>query len=157
MTKRGFSTRYVTYSEGVFVGYRGYDRSGVRPLYPFGHGLTYTDFEYSDLSLRPSSGGFDVTFTLTNTGDYDASEVAQVYVGEVSPCVPRPVKELKGFCKVPLKAGESEQVSIRLDRSAFAYYDVDLHDWKANPGEFIISVGASAGDIRLNDTITLKR
>ena len=157
MTKRGFSTRYVTYSEGVFVGYRGYDRSGVRPLYPFGHGLTYTDFDYSDLSVRPSADGFDVTFTLTNTGDYDASEVAQVYVGEVSPCVPRPVKELKGFSKVALRAGESEQVSICLDHSAFAYYDVDIHDWKVNPGEFIISVGASAGDIRLNDTITLKR
>ena len=156
MTKRGFSTKYVTYSEGVFVGYRGYDRSEVKPLYPFGHGLTYTTFEYSDVKVTPSAGGCDVQVTLTNTGSYDASEVVQVYVGEENPTVPRPVKELKAFKKVALKAGESKVLNFSLDDKAFAFYDVESHDWKVNPGQFNIYVGASAGDVRLNEFVNIR-
>ena len=156
MTKRGFSTRYVTYSEGVFVGYRGYDRSQVKPLYPFGHGLTYTTFEYSDLKVTPAKGGCDVQITLTNTGAYDASEVVQVYVGEENPSVPRPVKELKAFKKAHLAAGESQVLNLRLDNEAFAFYDVGSHDWKVNPGQFNIYVGASAGDVRLNEFVYIR-
>jgi len=156
MTKRGFSTRYVTYSEGVFVGYRGYDRSGVKPLYPFGHGLTYTTFEYSDLVVRPSGDGADVLFTLSNTGSFDAAEVAQVYVGERQPCVARPAKELKGFEKIFVKAGESVHVKVHLPKSAFSFYDMDIHDWRVNPGVFDIRVGASVSDIRLSGEITIK-
>ena len=156
MTKRGFSTRYVTYSEGVFVGYRGYDRSQVKPLYPFGHGLTYTTFEYSDLRVTPAKGGCDVQITLTNTGTYDASEVVQVYVGEVNPSVPRPVKELKAFRKAHLAAGESQVLSFRLDNEAFAFYDVESHDWKVNSGQFNVYVGASAGDVRLNGSVNIR-
>ena len=156
MTKRGFSTKYVTYSEGVFVGYRGYDRSEVKPLYPFGHGLTYTTFEYSDLKVTPSAGGCDVQVTLTNTGSYDASEVVQVYVGEENPTVPRPVKELKAFKKVALKAGESKVLNFSLDDKAFAFYDVESHDWKVNPGQFNIYVGASAGDVKLYDSVNIR-
>lgn len=149
LTKRGHSTLNVTYGEGVFVGYRGYEKNGVQPAYSFGHGLTYTTFEYSDIAVKPSQNGYDVTFTLSNTGQYDASEVAQVYVGEVNPTVLRPSKELKAYKKVFLKAGESQQVNVHLPNSAFAFYDVDSHDWKVNPGEFNIMVGASSNDIRL--------
>ena len=149
LTKRGHSTLNVTYGEGVFVGYRGYEKNGVQPAYSFGHGLTYTTFEYSDITVKPSQNGYDVTFTLSNTGQYDAAEVAQVYVGEVNPTVLRPSKELKAYKKVFLKAGESQQVNVHLPKSAFAFYDVDSHDWKVNPGEFNIMVGASSSDIRL--------
>ena len=149
LTKRGHSTLNVTYGEGVFVGYRGYEKNGVQPAYSFGHGLTYTTFEYSDIAVKPSQNGYDVTFTLSNTGQYDAAEVAQVYVGEVNPTVLRPSKELKAYKKVFLKAGESQQVNVHLPKSAFAFYDVDSHDWKVNLGEFNIMVGASSSDIRL--------
>lgn len=148
LTKRGHSTLNVTYGEGVFVGYRGYEKNDVQPAYPFGHGLTYTTFEYSDITVTPSRGGYDLTFTLSNTGQYDAAEVAQVYVGEVNPTVLRPSKELKAYKKVFVKAGESVQVDVHLPKSAFAFYDVDSHDWKINSGEFNIMVGASSGDIR---------
>lgn len=152
-TKRGFTNRYVVYNEGVFVGYRGYDRTGVQPLYPFGYGLTYGDFAYSDLSVAPSGDGFDVTFTLTNNGKLAAAEVAQVYVGEANPTVPRPVKELKGYSKVRLGKGESKTVTVHLDGRAFSYYDVNVHDFKANAGKFNIMVGASSEDIRLSAEI----
>ena len=156
MTKRGHSTLNVTYGEGVFVGYRGYEKNGVKPAYPFGHGLTYTTFEYSDLSAKAVKGGVEVAFTLTNTGDYDASEVAQVYVGEVKPTVPRPAKELKGYKKVFVKAGESAQVKVFLPKSAFAFYNVEVHDWTVNPGAFDINVGASVADTRLYEQVIIK-
>lgn len=152
-TKRGFTNRYVVYNEGVFVGYRGYDRTGVQPLYPFGYGLTYGDFAYSDLSVAPSGDGFDVTFTLTNNGKLAAAEVAQVYVGEANPTLPRPVKELKSYSKVWLGKGESKTVTVHLDGRAFSYYDVNVHDFKANAGKFNIMVGASSEDIRLSAEI----
>ena len=138
------------------MGYRGYDRSQVKPLYPFGHGLTYTTFEYSDLKVTPAKGGCDVQITLTNTGAYDASEVVQVYVGEENPSVPRPVKELKAFKKAHLAAGESQVLNFRLDNEAFAFYDVGSHDWKVNPGQFNIYVGASAGDVRMYGSVNIR-
>lgn len=156
MTKRGHSTLNVTYGEGVFVGYRGYEKNGVQPAYPFGHGLTYTTFEYSDLAAKPVKDGFEVSFTIANTGDFDASEVAQVYVGEVSPVVARPAKELKGYEKVFIKAGESAQVKVLLPESAFAFYDVDSHSWQVNPGAFDIMVGASVSDVRLQTSVNLR-
>ena len=155
MTKRGHSTLNVTYGEGIFVGYRGYEKNGVSPLYPFGHGLTYTSFEYSDLMVSRNGDGVDVTLTVTNTGEYDAAEVVQVYVGEDNPCVARPAKELKGYDKVFIPKGESAVVTVRLPRSAFAFYDVDIHDWRINPGTFTLMAGASVEDIRLKQQITL--
>lgn len=152
--KRGFTNRYVTYNEGVFMGYRGYDRLGTKPLYPFGYGLTYGDFEYSDLSVVPSGDGVDVKFTLTNHGKMAAAEVAQVYVGELCPSVPRPVKELKGYARVQLGKGESKSVTVHLGKEAFAFYDVDIHDFRVNAGKFSVMVGASVGDIRLNTEVT---
>ncbi len=152
--KRGFTNRYVTYNEGVFMGYRGYDRLGTKPLYPFGYGLTYGDFEYSNLAVVPSGDGVDVKFTLTNNGKMAAAEVAQVYVGELCPSVPRPVKELKGYARVQLGKGESKSVTVHLGKEAFAFYDVDIHDFRVNAGKFSIMVGASVGDIRLNAEVT---
>lgn len=152
-TKRGFTNKYVTYTEGVFVGYRGYERSGKKPLYPFGYGLTYGDFEYSDIAAVPSEDGFDITFKLTNNGRMKAAEVAQVYVGEVSPSVPRPAKEIKGYSKVTLGKGESQIVRIHLGKDAFSFYDVDTHDFRANNGKFNIFVGASSEDIRLTTEV----
>ena len=155
MTKRGHSTLNVTYGEGIFVGYRGYEKNGVSPLYPFGHGLTYTSFEYSDLMVSEKGDGVDVTLTVMNTGNFDAAEVVQIYVGEDNPCVARPAKELKGYDKVFIPKGESAVVTVRLPRSAFAFYDVDIHDWRINPGTFTIMVGASSQDIKLKEHIIL--
>ena len=154
-TKRGHSTLNVTYGEGIFVGYRGYEKNGVSPLYPFGYGLTYTTFEYSDLMVSEKGDGVDVTLTVTNTGNFDAAEVVQIYVGEDNPCVARPAKELKGYDKVFIPKGESAVVTVRLPRSAFAFYDVDIHDWRINPGSFTIMVGASSQDIKLKEHIIL--
>jgi beta-glucosidase len=149
----------VKYSEGVFVGYRHFDRDNIKPLFPFGHGLTYSTFEYKNLSV-PASGRSDqpvtVTFDVTNTGSRPAAEVAQLYVGEPHASVPRPVKELKGFSRVELKPGETRHVSIALDQRAFSYYDVAGKNWKADPGEFAIYVGKSAGDIQLTGKINLQ-
>ena len=150
--KRGFTNRYVTYSEGVFMGYRGYDRLLTR--FPFGYGLTYTTFDYKDIAVTPSGEGFDVTFTLTNTGSKAAAEVVQVYVGEQNPTVARPKKELKGYDKIYLNKGESRLVTIFLPKSAFEFYDVNIHDFRANNGKFNVMVGASVEDIRLNAEIT---
>ena len=155
MTKRGHSTLNVTYGEGIFVGYRGYEKNDVSPLYPFGYGLTYTSFEYSDLMVSEKGDGVDVTLTVTNTGNFDAAEVVQIYVGEDNPCVARPAKELKGYDKVFIPKGESAVVTVRLPRSAFAFYDVDIHDWRINPGSFTIMVGASSQDIKLKEHIIL--
>lgn len=153
-TKRGFTNRYVTYSEGVFVGYRGYDRLGTKPLFPFGYGLTYTTFDYKDIAVASCGDGYEVTFTLTNTGSRAASEVVQVYVGEQNPTVARPVKELKGFDKIYLNKGESRLITIVLPESAFEFYDVNVHDFRANKGKFNVMVGASAEDIRLRAEVT---
>lgn len=152
-TKRGFTSRYVTYGEGLFVGYRGYDKLGTKPLFPFGYGLTYGDFSYNDLKVSAAEDGVDVTFTLTNNGKMAAAEVAQVYVGEQKSTVVRPVKELKGYAKVQLGKGESKLVTVHLGKDAFAFYDVDIHDFRVNPGKFNIMVGASSQDIRLETEV----
>lgn len=157
LTKRGLTNQYVVYKEGVFVGYRGYERNGVKPLYPFGYGLTYSDFQYSDIAISKRGEEVEVCFTVKNTGKADASEVAQVYVGEESPCVMRPAKELKGFQKVFIKKGEASRVKIILDSSSFKYYDEKYHDWKLNPGKFNIMVGPNVSDIRLSESLELGR
>ena len=137
----------VQYAEGVFTGYRGYDQSQIEPRYPFGFGLSYTAFEYSDFSiLETGNAGVQVSFNLKNTGNYDAAEIAQVYAGAVKASVPRPLKELKGFEKVFLKKGETKRVAIDLDREAFSFYDVDTQQFVVEPGEFEIRVASSACD-----------
>jgi len=151
----------VRYSEGVFVGYRGYDKSGVKPLFPFGFGLSYTTFAYKNISVSPEVGDLTqpvkVSFDITNTGHRAGAEVAEVYVGDSHARVPRPVKELKGFARVELKPGETERVTLTLDRRAFSYYDVDKKDWTADPGKFAILVGGSSDKIQLQASFTLNR
>ena len=143
----------VKYSEGIFLGYRYYDRSETRPLFPFGYGLSYTTFAYSNLSVTPQCGTLDepvtVSFNVTNTGLREGAEVAELYVGEPHPTLPRPVKELKGFAKVDLKPGETRRVRLKLDRRAFSYYDVKKDGWNADQGEFTILVGGSSDKIQL--------
>lgn len=147
VSKRGHSVKPSVYAEGVFVGYRGYIEEHPA-LYPFGYGLTYSRFSYGTLSVTPAGDGFDITLEVKNVGKKEAMETVQVYVGEKSPSVPRPVRELKGFAKVKLAPGKSEVVTIHLPRTAFAYYSTDAHDWCVNPGVFTIEAGASVTDIR---------
>ena len=148
----------VTYTEGVFVGYRGYDRTGKTPKYPFGYGLSYTDFEYSGLEVRKAGKNvYEVSFDIANTGSMDAYETAQVYVGDPEASVKRPLKELKGYEKVFVKAGATVRVSVELDSEAFAFYDVDMESFVIEPGEFIISAGPSSAELPLSATLEIKR
>jgi len=148
----------MTYSEGLYLGYRGYDKKHAKPLYPFGYGLSYTSFGYSDLKLSSNvmapGSTVDVTFTLTNTGDKAGFEVAQLYVQPVKPAVDRPEKELKGFTKVYLKPGESKTVSIPIDSRSLAYYVDKTASWDVDAGKFKILVGADSENLALNRTLT---
>lgn len=137
------------YREGLFVGYRYYDSIDMSVRYPFGYGLSYTTFEYSDLAIN----GNDVSFTITNTGSRDGSEVAELYVACKNSNISRPKKELKGFKKVALKAGESKKVTITLDDKAFRYFDVQSNTWETEDADYEICVAASANDVKLSETI----
>ena len=141
--------RTAEYREGMYVGYRYYDSVGKSVRYPFGYGLSYTTFEYSDLSVN----GNDVTFTLTNTGKVDGSEAAQVYVSCKNGKVARPKKELKGFVKVALKAGESKKVTVTLDDKAFRYFNVKNDAWEIEDADYEICVAANVSDVKLSETI----
>lgn len=147
----------VRYSEGVFVGYRYYDKKNMEVQYPFGYGLSYTSFEYTDIKVSSyelsDKKPFTVECTVTNTGDRDGAEVVQLYIEPLTPTVIRPVKELKGFEKVFLKAGESRKVVFRLDKSAFAYWSVKLHDWFSESGEYNILIGESSQSILLEEQV----
>jgi beta-glucosidase len=151
--------KHVEYSEGVFVGYRHFDQSGVKPLFPFGFGLSYTRFEYGNLKIEPLGKAgkslVQVSFDIKNVGSREGAEIAQLYVGDSHASVPRPPKELKGFAKVHLRPGESKQVTLTLDRRAFSFFDVNKHDWHAEPGDFSILVGSSSADIRLRGNFRL--
>jgi beta-glucosidase len=146
----------IEYKEGAFLGYRYFDKASAKPQFPFGYGLSYTTFGYKNLSIVPAKGEqlIKVEFDVTNTGHRNGSEVAEVYVGEPHAGVPRPAKELKGFTKVALNAGETKRVSITLDRRAFAHYDVKIHDWTADAGDFNVYVGGSSENIDLSGKIT---
>lgn len=156
----------VVYKEGIFVGYRGYEKTGTRPLFPFGHGLSYTTFKYSNLSVRPVPEQlsevnvppplYEVSFDVTNTGAREGADVAQVYVGDTHSKAARPLKELKGFAKVSLKPGETRRVTVTLDARAFSYYDADAKNWRTDPGDFDILVGRSSQQIELRGKATVK-
>ena len=167
----------INYSEGLFVGYRGYENNHIQPQYPFGYGLSYTTFGYSDLDINPTilkredqdehgltktdwkkhEGDDDslirVSFRVTNTGNLAGAEIAQLYVAPVNPPVTRPLKELKGFKKVFLQPGESKKVTITLDRRSLAYYDVSAHAWDVARGVYKILVGSSSQDIELQGAV----
>ena len=138
------------------MGYRYYDRHKGAAKYPFGYGLSYSKFEYSDLSVKTDGTDAEVSFTVKNTSGLDGKEIAQVYVSECSPTVYRPLKELKGFKKELIKAGESKRFTVRLNSRSFAYYSVADDAWTVNDGIFRIFVGSSAEDIRLVGTVHIK-
>ncbi|MCJ7776846.1 MAG: glycoside hydrolase family 3 C-terminal domain-containing protein, partial [Sedimentisphaerales bacterium] len=146
------------YTEGIFVGYRYYDPN-VEPLFPFGYGLSYTTFAYSNLSIDTNSlaanGTFNVSLKVENTGQKAGSEVVQLYVADIASSVPRPPKELKAFKKIYLQPGEHKQVFFTLDKSALSYYDVANSQWYAEPGMFEVQVGSNSRDVRVSGTFEL--
>jgi len=149
----------VEYAEGIYVGYRHFDRKNIEPLFPFGHGLSYTAFAYSDLKVSPQKAApgqpVGVSLSVRNGGALEGAEVVQLYVRDVESSLDRPMKELKAFRRVALKPGESQTVSFSLDRSAMAFYDEGKKDWNVEPGAFEVQIGSSSRDIRLKATFEL--
>ncbi|MGA2622854.1 MAG: glycoside hydrolase family 3 C-terminal domain-containing protein [Bacteroidota bacterium] len=152
--------KHVNYSEGVFVGYRHFDKTGIEPMFPFGFGLSYTSFKYDNLKLSADrigkKDGLKVAFDVTNTGTREGAEVAQLYIHDDKSSEPRPIKELKGFAKVSLKPGESKTIELAIDESALSFFSSKKSKWIAEPGVFEIMVGSSSKDIRLTKTFTLE-
>jgi beta-glucosidase len=144
--------RNAEYREGLYVGYRYFETAKVPVLFPFGFGLSYTTFEYSDFTVSAK----EATFTLKNTGSIDGAEVAQLYVSKTDGDVFRPAKELKGFAKVFLKAGESKKVTIPLDDKAFRYFNVDTNKFEVEGGSWTVMIGASCADIKLSGTVEVQ-
>ena len=142
----------VEYREGLYVGYRYYETAGKAVRYPFGYGMSYTSFAYSALEADAKQ----VRFTLTNTGRYDGAEIAQLYIAKPGAEIFRPVRELKGFAKVFLKAGESRTVTIELDDKAFRYWNVETNRWETEGGCYQLMIGASVQDIRLQAEVTVQ-
>ena len=144
---------HVEYNDKLNVGYRYYDQHPEEIGYPFGYGLSYTTFQYSNADVKLVGETIDVNFTLTNTGDRDGSEVVQVYVADPVSIVTKPPKELKAFEKVFLKAGESKQVHIEIPVADIAYFNMSLHDWVVENGVYDVHIAASSRDIRLTESI----
>jgi beta-glucosidase len=152
----------VDYREGIFVGYRGYEQNGTKPLFPFGFGLSYTTFRFANLSVQPDGASgkgrrYVVSADVTNTGKREGAEVAQLYISAPSGSVPRPPKELKGFVKVNLKPGETRRVVFALDARSFAYFDVNEKQWVAPAGKYSLLVGDSSEEINLNGEVRLEQ
>lgn len=150
----------VQYRESIFIGYRYYDKTEKNVRFPFGHGLSYTSFEYSDIKLKKKNltkgEGARVTFTIKNIGSLAGSEIAQVYVGKTDSKVFRAPKELKGFTKIWLAPGEEKKVTVELDDRAFAFWNTATEDWCVESGEYKILVGSSSRDIRLESAVKMK-
>lgn len=150
----------IPYNEGVFVGYRFTDKNKLKPTFPFGHGLSYTKFDYGKATIDKSTGSaddiFTVTVPVTNVGDREGKEIVQLYVSDLKSSVERPVKELKGFKKVNLKPGETAEVVFEIGRDALSYFDADRHEWVVEPGKFEAVIAASAADIKSKVPFTVK-
>lgn len=150
----------VRYSEGIFVGYRWYEKHNIPVLFPFGFGLSYTNFRYDEIRLSKDKTDeneeITVTVTLSNTGAMDGKEAVQIYVREENPRVSRPEKELKAFKKVFVKAGESVDVSFTLDRRCFAYWDDEIHGWRVDSGRFTVLAGGSSDSCPLSAAVDVK-
>jgi beta-glucosidase len=164
----------VDYSEGIFVGYRHFDQQSIEPLFAFGHGLSYTSFDYRNLNLRikqasrqrtfsgngstrPSSLAIEVDAEVQNVGPRRGAEVVQLYLRAPDNAAPMPPKQLRGFQKVLLEPGQTERVSFHLDERALSYWDTDTHDWVVQSGTYGVMVGSSSRDIRLRDGFSIKR
>jgi beta-glucosidase len=144
-----------SYKEGIFVGYRWFDAQRIGPLFPFGHGLSYTKFDLTELKMKRTAGRVSVSLSVANVGERAGAEVVQVYVGQVACSVERPVRELKGFAKIYLEPSESRRISVHLPERAFAYWSVQSENWKVEPGEFVIEVGVSSREIMLREVVAL--
>lgn len=148
------------YKEGMYVGYRWVDKEHTHPLFAFGHGLSYTSFKLSNLradhQTMTADGNITFTVDVTNTGKADGAETVQLYVSDVKSSLPRPMKELKGFKKVYLKAGETAAVSITIDKSALSFYNDKTQQWVAEPGEFIARIGNASDNLTLTNKFSLK-
>jgi beta-glucosidase len=153
----------ATYSEGVFVGYRHYDQANIAPLFPFGFGLSYTNFSFHNLAVTPASFTFTnnpsqlvtISFSITNTGTVAGAEVAQLYLGIPSTAVPEPPRSLQGFQKVTLQPGQTEPVQLTLNQRSFSYWDALSESWRVVPGTYQIMVGNSSRNILLQTQITI--
>jgi len=150
----------ITYNEGIFVGYRWHDTKKIKPLFSFGHGLSYTTFDFGKAKADKTTIGQDdkitFTFTVKNTGKKAGAEVAQLYISDLKSSLPRPTKELKGFEKVFLNPGEEKEVSITIDKAALSFFDADKHAWVAEPGDFEALIGNSSDNIKTKVKFTLK-
>ena len=148
------------YDEGVYVGYRWYEAKDIPVQWPFGHGLSYTTFEFGDAHADKraikADGQITITVPVTNTGDREGAEVVQLYIADPVASIDRPVKELKGFEKVSLKPGETQTVKFTLKSDALSFYSIEKHGWVAEPGEFEVLIGPSSDDIRSTTKFTLK-
>ncbi|MEW6702710.1 MAG: glycoside hydrolase family 3 C-terminal domain-containing protein [Bacteroidota bacterium] len=145
------------YDDGIFVGYRYFDKNNIEPLFPFGYGLSYTTFLYSNLKIeREEKENFEVTFELKNTGKFKGAEVVQLYVGQMNPKVERATKELKGFKKVELNPGGSSRVKLKLKSNDLAYYDELTHGWKVDYGKYKIIIASSSKDLKLTGEIEIR-
>lgn len=148
------------YNEGIFVGYRWADKEKTKPLFPFGHGLSYTTFTYgkavADKKVMGADDVLTVTVPVTNSGSREGSEVVQLYISDLKSSLPRPVKELKGFCKVKLAPGETKEVTFTIAKEALSFFDDTLHEWVAEPGKFEAIIAASATDIKSKVSFELK-
>lgn len=154
-------THKVRYGDGIFVGYRYYVSKNVKPLFPFGFGLSYTSFAFDHLSVSPRQGAspdgpIQVSFDVKDTGQVSGADVAQVYVGDPSATVERPKMELKAFRRVMLRPGQSRQVSVTLNRRSLAYWDTKSHGWKVDPGKFIVYVGDSSEHVPLQQSFSVQ-
>jgi beta-glucosidase len=145
----------VRYGEGLFVGYRGYDALGTDVAFPFGHGLSYTTFDYTDLSVSATDGGLSVAVTVTNTGSRAGREVVQAYASIAGSTVVRVPRELKGFASVALEPGASARVEIAMPTSELAFWSVQDHGWVVEGGEYTVEVGSSSRDLRLSGTVSV--
>ena len=149
----------VNYAEGIYVGYRHFDKKGVAPVFPFGYGLGYTTFEYSHLALSQPKlspeGSLTVTVQIANTGKRAGTEIAQLYVRDLQPQIDKPVRELKGFMRVPLEAGASRTATFTLKPRDLAYFNVAAHAWRADAGRYAVEIGASSRDLRQTAEFTL--
>ena len=145
------------YAEGIFVGYRWYTTKQVKPLYPFGYGLSYTQFQYSDLQAKPGKDAVEVSFTLSNTGDMDAEEVAQVYIARPQSAIERPAIELKGFKRIALKKGESQTVTLSIPMDKLRHWDEAKGGWALEAGPAVVYAGCSSDNLPLKAEITLAR
>jgi beta-glucosidase len=145
--------------DGIYAGYRYFDKNGIEPLYPFGFGLSYTTFEWSELRIFPASPRYgqtvQVIVRVKNTGSRVGAETVELYIHQLKPSVERPPKELKAFSRVELKPGESRDVSMTLDRHSLSFYDPQQKDWATEPGVFEVLLGTSSRDIRIKGSLEL--